>query len=352
MEKFIKRIEKRKDSLYFDEPLISVQEINDKKPWQENEFPATIKEIAERYSRGPSYKQIFKQYIRSAGERMQMYRLFYYATLKAPIAITFAKKIKFADQRYLPEEKFFISETQLELVDNFTQSGKSIQKMHACAKQICGFLSRAYGFRVKELVADFVRDRFDNYWLTNVKSFILEESNYNVKRLEHDKLIENQAILLEYLREQANDSSIFFDLYGKLAMCKLCGFRFNRARKGKRVTAHTLLELREHLRRRGIDLTINFKVKAEEFLSHTVTVCEMCYAVAIAEHHLMTVEREFAKAQQIPIKIQSVPIDISKTKDGVSAQKQTVTQPVLPSTMLHQWRVMFYFNYIILDSIF
>ncbi len=168
----------------------------------------TRKEIFDRYSRGPSYKQIFKQYIRSAGERMQMYRLFYYASRKAPIAITFVKKIKFEEQGYVPEEKFLISENQLELVDTFTQSGKSIERMQQEAKKLCAFLSRAYGFRVEEFVADFIRDKSDQYWLTNVKNFVLEESNYHVKRLEHEKVIENQAVLLELLREQANDSSI------------------------------------------------------------------------------------------------------------------------------------------------
>ena len=127
-------------------------------------------------------------------------------------------------------------------------------------------------------------------------------------------------------------------------MCKLCGFRFNRATKGRRVTAHTLVSLREHLKRRGIDLTINFKVKAEEFLSHTVTVCDMCYAVAIAEHHLMNVERKFAKVQSIPIREKNVAIDLGGVAGGL-------VQPVLEKNTLYQWRVLFYFNYLILDGI-
>ena len=127
-----------------------------------------------------------------------------------------------------------------------------------------------------------------------------------------------------------------------IATCNLCGLRFNRATNGRSVTAHTLLELREHLKRRGINLTINFKVKAEEFLSHTVTVCEMCYAVAIAEQQLMIVEREFAKVQNIPMKIHNVTIDVASKKSGV----RELTQPVLLNNMLYQWRVLFYFNFL------
>ena len=271
---------------------------------------------------------------------MQMYRVFYYASRKAPIAVTFVKKIKFNEMGYSVFDKFLISDNQMELVELFTQSGKSIEKMEQEAKDICSFLSRAYGFRVEELVADFVRGKSGAYWMTNVRFFILDPSNYNVKKLEFENVIQNQAIILEFLREQANDSS---KLSIKLATCKLCGFRFNRATKGRCVTVHTLLELREHLKRRGIDLTINFKVKAEEFLSHTVTVCEMCYAVAIAEHHLMNIEREFAKMQNIPIKIQSIPIDVGNAANvGLNLMK-----PVLESDSLYQWRILFYFNYMI-----
>ena len=130
----------------------------------------------------------------------------------------------------------------------------------------------------------------------------------------------------------------------KLATCKLCGFRFNRATDGRSVTAHTLLELREHLRRRGINLSINFKVKAEEFLSHTVTLCEMCYAVTIAEHHLINIERKFAKAQFIPIKVENVSIDVVVKPFSMA---QELVQPVLLSNILYQWRVLFYFDYLV-----
>lgn len=138
---------------------------------------------------------------------MQMYRVFYYTSLKAPIAITFVKKIKFSNQIHNPDEKFLIADSQLELVDTFTQSGKSISRMENEMKKICNFLSAAYGFRVKEIVADFVKDKYDIYWLMNVKHFILEKNNYGMKMLEHNKLIQSQAIALEALREQANDSS-------------------------------------------------------------------------------------------------------------------------------------------------
>ena len=76
-------------------------------------------------------------------------------------------------------------------------------------------------------------------------------------------------------------------------------------------------------------------MKAEEFLSHTVTVCDICYAVAIAEYHLMNVERLFAKAQGIPIKSQT---------------NLNLSEPDIPPLKLYQWRVLFYFNYMIIPD--
>eukprot|EP00826_Nyctotherus_ovalis_P015041 TRINITY_DN14240_c0_g1_i1.p1 TRINITY_DN14240_c0_g1~~TRINITY_DN14240_c0_g1_i1.p1 ORF type:complete len:170 (+),score=36.79 TRINITY_DN14240_c0_g1_i1:628-1137(+) len=164
--------------------------------------------LAQRRSRIPTYGEIFKQYIRSKGECMQIYRFFYYSSLKAPVAVGFIKRIKFSDSRHGPDEKFLISDMQLELVDSFIQSGKAITRMQDEAKKLCNFLSAAYGFRIEELVVDFVRDKFDTYWLMNVKSFTLEPSNYKIKKLEYEKSI-SQSVVLETLREQAKDSSTF-----------------------------------------------------------------------------------------------------------------------------------------------
>ena len=57
----------------------------------------------------------------------------------------------------------------------------------------------------------------------------------------------------------------------------------------------------------------------------------------------MTIEREFARAQHIPVKIRNVPIDINRNGEAAS----TVVQPVLPTQSLYQWRVLFYFDYLV-----
>lgn len=122
-----------------------------------------------------------------------------------------------------------------------------------------------------------------------------------------------------------------------LATCKLCGFRFNRATEGRKITVHTLLNLKEHLKQRGIGLTLNYKAKAEEFMSHLITVCEICYSVAIAEYQLIVTERAFAKAQNIPIKDE-------EAKTGILNKK--APDSVLSTQLFHQWRVLFYFEHL------
>eukprot|EP00826_Nyctotherus_ovalis_P064406 TRINITY_DN9447_c0_g2_i4.p5 TRINITY_DN9447_c0_g2~~TRINITY_DN9447_c0_g2_i4.p5 ORF type:complete len:145 (+),score=46.29 TRINITY_DN9447_c0_g2_i4:405-839(+) len=141
---------------------------------------------------------------------MQMYRVFYHSSRKATVATTFVRKAKFGEPACIPEDKFLIPSNQPELLDVFMQAGKSIERMEQELRKLCTFLFQAYGLRIEELAADFVKDKRDRYCLVNVRFFKLEERNYNVKKLEHAKLIENQATALEYLREHANDSSNIF----------------------------------------------------------------------------------------------------------------------------------------------
>jgi len=125
-----------------------------------------------------------------------------------------------------------------------------------------------------------------------------------------------------------------------IAICKLCGFRFNRTTEGRSITVHTLLNLKEHLKRRGININMNFKVQVEEFLSHTVIVCEVCYDLAVAEHHLIEIERKLAIALNIPVKTNQ---SFVTTKVG---SKNNI------NSSMFMWRVMFYFYYLNCDSIF
>jgi hypothetical protein len=83
-------------------------------------------------------------------------------------------------------------------------------------------------------------------------------------------------------------------------------------------------------------------VKAEEYLSHNVAVCEVCYTIAIAEHHLMNLEQQFAKAQSIPVKEQQVIIETNKR--DISLKNNLRTQ------FLFQWRILFHFKYLIGNS--
>lgn len=80
-------------------------------------------------------------------------------------------------------------------------------------------------------------------------------------------------------------------------------------------------------------------MQAEEFLSHTVMVCEICYDVAVAEHHLIEAEKKLAAALNIPVKANS---SFVTNKTGA---KNAIT-PALADSSVHMWRVMFYFDYL------
>ena len=115
--------------------------------------------------------------------------------------------------------------------------------------------------------------------------------------------------------------------------------KFKRSKDTQRITVHTLLEVKDHLKKRGIDIAIDFKIKAEEYLSQNVAVCEVCYAIAIAEHHLMNLEQQFAKAQSIPAKQHKVIIENYKRLVPLKSNLRT--------QFLFQWRILFHFKYLI-----
>lgn len=105
------------------------------------------------------------------------------------------------------ENRYLLKEDNQESYDQFRLSGKSIDRIQNEAKKLCSLLSLALGFRVIQLIADFAKTKNDTFYLTNVKGFLLEETNYELKVKEHLHLIENQAVVLEELRKIANDSS-------------------------------------------------------------------------------------------------------------------------------------------------
>jgi len=95
-------------------------------------------------------------------------------------------------------------------------TGKTIEKIQTEAKRICSYLSLAYGFRITELVADFIKFKTDCYYLINLKSFTLEQTNYQQKVKEQLCLVETQAVTLKELRKVASDSSTFINQYSNL----------------------------------------------------------------------------------------------------------------------------------------
>ena len=118
-------------------------------------------------------------------------------------------KVKYADVRLVLGHRYQVHEEIPGSVETYTLAGKAIERILAEARQVCNLLALAYGYRLIELVADYVKDKEGRYWLNNVRSFVLEEHNYELKVREHEHLIENQSVILNLLREEANDSSKF-----------------------------------------------------------------------------------------------------------------------------------------------
>lgn len=73
-----------------------------------------------------------------------------------------------------------------------------------------------------------------------------------------------------------------------------------------------------------------FKLKAAQFINHTIRVCNLCFTLVEKESQLIGIERKLVEMQGITIA-------------PVNNNMKAAERPVLLDPCLHQYRVMFYF---------
>ncbi len=76
--------------------------------------------------------------------------------------------------------------------------------------------------------------------------------------------------------------------------------------------------------------------------NNSCRVCDLCYMLIVAEHELIEVEQEFAKALNIPVSLDS------PSQPLVSPFKKCTAESVGGSVM--QWRLMFYIENIYVSN--
>lgn len=150
----------------------------------------------------------------------------------------------------------------------------------------------------------------------------------NMKALNIDR-ISIQMLETVHERPKKNLDDLTCSVY-----CKLCGMIFKKDDASRTLTYKLMWELVQHLKKRGIHLS-DIVVKHQS--TKPCRICDLCYMLVVSEHELIDVEQRIARAQNIPL---------GEGIYRVQADTKPMHRPPLLADKLHQWRLMFFINYV------
>ena len=137
------------------------------------------------------------------------------------------------------------------------------------------------------------------------------------------------------IKERANKTN-------NTVRCELCRDNFSQSDINKIVSMGMLFTLKQHLHKRGI-----FKFEyLERFRGYQLSckVCDICYALVVAEHELIEIEKSFGRALNIPIRNISDPPKkpITFTEEISKNMEERKINIDLFKDKLMQWRLLFF----------
>eukprot|EP00347_Sterkiella_histriomuscorum_P013368 403364979 len=206
------------------------------------------------------------------------------------------------------------------MIRNFQVLESRLEDM---AQELVHFISVVYGFRVKQIVIDFIKDYKGVYYLTDVKNFTFDEfDKIRYLHLKNENPIIRQQNRIELMQRACMTQK-----------CQLCQQKYRPAYVQNTITTKMLYRLNAHLTKRGVFLLQH--LSKYQFHQEFCRVCDQCNQLVIAELELMEVERLYAIAQNIPSK------EFNKIKKDDEKKLQVSS---LTTNQLTQWRLMFMFK--------
>ncbi|CDW71659.1 UNKNOWN [Stylonychia lemnae] len=213
-----------------------------------------------------------------------------------------------------------LSNCEIYMIRNFQVLEHRLEEM---AQELINFINGIYGFRIKQVVVDFIKDSQGNYYLTDLKNFTFDEfEKIRYLRIKH----ENPSVRLQNRQQLLERACLTYK-------CSLCLQKYQKNYVQNTITKKMLYKLNAHLTKRGVFLLQH--LEKYQFQQEFCKVCDQCNLLVIAELELMEVERLYAIAQNIPSK------EYNKIKKDDDAKIQI---GALHTNQLTQWRLMFMFK--------
>jgi hypothetical protein len=149
----------------------------------------------------------------------------------------------------------------------FTLTGAAIKELEHLANNLLSFILKAFNLKLKQIVADFIKDKNGVLWFTDVKAFEVDHD------IPGDVFHLVTSILNNILQKEIPDCSpekrldqIEEKTHTKIR-CRICKLNYSHNELTKTLTLKMLFEFNAHLNKRGI------------FKFQHLQVHEICYSL-------------------------------------------------------------------------
>lgn len=246
----------------------------------------------------PTYG-LLQQAVLLSGKRTATLRLFHRKTMPCT-AISY---------RHLNLKSIISTDVKEEEVEITSLGGHSVSQLKAEGDQVVVSLERGLGLRISLLVLDMIKDAEGTLWLISCKGILFEEGS--------------AAPAAEAREEQL------------CAMhCSLCLIPHQRFEMTHSLPFRLLMLYKNHVDLAGrklLDLS-HIRVNSMDFLSHSVSVCPLCYMLVTTEYELIQAEAHLGLMLHIPPDHHSL------------TEQKLVLQPNFMPPVMQRWRVLLYID--------
>lgn len=246
----------------------------------------------------PSYGLV-QQTVLCSGKRTATLRLFHRK----------AQTCTALSYRHVTLKSVISTDVKEEEVEITVLSGHAVAELKAEGDSVVASLERGVGLRISLIVLDMIRDAQGVLWIISCKGMLFDESS---------------AAPAAEAREAQ-----------QCAMhCSLCLLPHQRYEMTHSLPFRLLMLYKRHVALAGrtlLDLS-HIRVNSMDFLSHSVSVCPLCYMLVTTEYELILAEEQLAVMLHIPPDSHSL------------TEEKLVQQPNFMPAVLQRWRVLLYFE--------
>ncbi|KAK2964553.1 hypothetical protein BLNAU_469 [Blattamonas nauphoetae] len=250
----------------------------------------------------PTGDCILQRFILAKGPNPWFLRCLWKAN-QGPQAWTVTGKGRYSDDTEGDFRKRFSVCTDIALGCSVVKAaGSSCQEPFSLTEGIARYVQRQHGIHFSELAADYMKDANGKWWFLQVKGFKVSEETmqlYKQVQMNQGEGKEGKVSLIPKANKKQE--------HVKLGRCKCCNSMLPTSELIHELTFKMIVNTINHLSHRGVNVPFfnrtDLKLRDRNEMTRIFTVCNPCYDLWQSERTLSVVERKFAQALGIQLKV-------------------------------------------------